>query len=76
MPVRLNLVPTTPSVAGALCQHLVDHGLVDCLHPACRVGHGGRWKIPIEMSEPSVVAKFDELEMDVRVSQQLQLLDM
>ena len=29
----------------------------------------------IEVSEPSVVAKFDELEVDVRVSQQLQLLD-
>ena len=27
------------------------------------------------MSEPSVMAKFDELEVDVRVSQQLQLLD-
>ena len=75
VPVRRTLIPTAPSVAGALGQHLVDHRLVDCLHPARWVSHGGGWEVPIEMTEPSVVAKFDELEVDVRVSQQLQLLD-
>ena len=75
MPLRLGLIPTTRSIADTLGQHLIDQRTVDCLHTSRTIGHGGGGQIPVEMGEAGVVAEFGQLEVDVGVSQQLQLLD-